>query len=162
MDLTAIPFCFLKTPARNSRPELPPETPARNSRLWLGEHPIIADDFSTPGLRRLDATLTNSALERLESGQCRQRTAGIGFALDEMHKGIVVEPQRKIAKAFWLCGLQLPKHPGNQLGVFVGHTRLGLIPDQGPFHHALLRSRDANWSPINLLDVRRLQKDSAA
>src|ERR1700719_4686978 len=148
MDLTAIPFCFLKSPARTSR-------------LWLGEHPIIADDCSTTGLRRLDATLTNSALERLESGQCRQRTAGIGFALDEMHKGIVVEAQRKIAKAFRLCGLQFRKHPGNQLGVFVGHIRLGLIPDQGSFHRALLRSRGVNWSPINVLDVRRLQKDSA-
>src|ERR1700682_246454 len=149
MDLTAIPFCFLKTPARNCR-------------LWLGEHPIIADDCSTTGLRRLDATLANSALERLESGQCRQRTAGIGFALDEMHKGIVVEAQRKIAKAFRLCGLQFRKPPGNQLGVFVGHTRFGLIPDQGPFHHALLRSRDLTWPPITPPDVRRRQKDSAA
>src|SRR5712671_3532361 len=148
MDLTAIPFCFLKTPARNSR-------------LWLGEHPIIADDCSTTGLRRLDATLTNSALERLESGQCRQRTSGIGFALDVVHKGIVVEAERKIAKAFRLCGLQLRKHPGNQLGVFVGHIRLGLIPYQGPFHPTLLRSCDVNRSPINPLDVRRLQKDSA-
>src|SRR6202165_5437107 len=104
MDLTAIPFCF---------PKLPPETPARNSRLWLGEHPIIADDCSTTGLRRLDATLTNSALEHLESGQCRQRTAGIGFALDEMHKGIVVDAPREIAKAFRLCGLQFRKNPAN-------------------------------------------------
>src|ERR1700676_73858 len=106
------------------------------------QHPIIADDRSTPGLRRLDATLTNSALERLEGGQTRQRTAGIGFALDEMHKGIVVEPQRKIAKAFRLCGLQFRKHPGNQLRVLVGQFRLCLIPDQGPFHHSLHGLRD--------------------
>jgi hypothetical protein len=60
----------------NSRPKL---------RLWLGKHPIISDDRSDAGLRRFDATLTNSDLERLESGQCRQqRTVGIGFALDEM------------------------------------------------------------------------------
>src|SRR5260221_2616 len=112
-------------------------------------------------LRRFDATLTNSDLERLESGQCRQPTVGIGFALDEMHKGLVVETQRKIAKAFRVCGLQFCKHPGNQLGVSVGHIRLSLIPDQGSFHRALLRSRGVNWSPINVLDVRRLQKESA-
>src|SRR5437763_17179263 len=103
------------------RPKTPARIFARDAGLWLVQHPIIADDRNITGLRRLDATLTNSALERLEGGHCRQRAAGIGFALDEMDERTVFQPQRHVADAFRLRRLQFRKYTGNQLSVLVRH-----------------------------------------
>src|SRR3984893_15095661 len=76
-----------------------------------------------------------------------------------MHKRVVVEPQRKIANAFGLRGLQFLKYLGNQLRISVGHSWLGLILDQGPCHDALLiRSCGLELSALDPLDVWRLQR----
>jgi hypothetical protein len=64
VDLATIRFSFLKR------------------CLWFGEHPIIADNGGATELRRFDAALANSSLERLEGGQSRKRTSGIGFGFD--------------------------------------------------------------------------------
>ena len=56
--------------------------------LCFGKHPIIADNCDATGLRRFDATLANSALERLEGIQRGKRGAAF-FRLDQMDKGVV-------------------------------------------------------------------------
>ena len=61
--------------------------------LSLIQHPIIADHAGAAEHRRFDATFANSALKRLEGSQLRQR-AVVGFGLDQMNEGIVVQPQR--------------------------------------------------------------------
>src|SRR5439155_5114595 len=65
----------------------------------------------------------------------------------EMNKRVVLQPQRKIAGALRFCSLQFRKHGRDQISVLVGQLRLGLIPDQGLFHHPLLSVfRDAKSS----------------
>ena len=83
---------------------------------------------------------------------------GIGFALHEMDERIVVQPQRHIADAVRLGGLQFRKHPGNQFGVFVSHFRRGLIPDQGPFHRLLHGSHHVSI-PRTFGRTQRMQAD---
>ena len=69
----------------------------RGTRGGLGQHPVIADNCNATGLRRFNAAFANSALKCLKGFQfCEEISAVLGF--DEMDKGIVVEPQRQIAK----------------------------------------------------------------
>src|ERR1700731_2996983 len=105
---------------------LPPEMRARCSGLT--QHSVIADDRNAAGQWWFDAALTNPALERLESSQCRQSARRIGFSLDEMNEAIVIEPERKVANARWPRGFQFLEYFGDQLRVSVGQLRLGLIP----------------------------------
>src|SRR5258705_3246337 len=132
--------------------------------LWHLKHPVIADDRNTSGNRWLDAPLANSALERLKGGQFRKRAgaiAGVGF--DEMDESAIVKPQRKVANALYLRGLQFLEHACDQLRVSVGQLRLCLIPDQGPFHDSLhgwvSRRGIIAFRPE---DVQRPGEDSAA
>src|SRR5665647_558420 len=79
-----------------------------------------------------------------------------------MHKRIVFEPQRKVANPFGFRSFQFREHASDQLRISVGHLRLGLIPDQGPFHHVLLRVGGAISWLLDPLDVRQPGKDSVA
>src|ERR1700722_7255140 len=88
--------------------------------LRLIEHAIIADDGSTSGLRRLDATLENTALKCLEGCEIRQHARGVGLGFDEMNESTVFDPQRKIADALGLCRLQFGKLLRDQGRVLVG------------------------------------------
>ena len=82
----------------------------RAPRSGLTQHPIIADDRNAAGKRRFKAALANPALECLERGQSRQRIRGIGFNLDEMNKGIILEPQLEITYTLGFGGFQFREH----------------------------------------------------
>jgi hypothetical protein len=82
----------------------------RAQRSGLTQHPIIADDCNAAGERGFNAAIANPALECLESNQSRQGIRGIGFSLDEMNKGVILEPQRKITYALGFGGFQFGEH----------------------------------------------------
>jgi hypothetical protein len=118
----------------------------KSLRLWLIQHPIIANDPETTQLWRLKAAFANPALKSLEGSKARYGAGAIiGFGLDHMDEAVVVEPQRKIANAVGPRGFQFREHACDQLGIPVGHIGLCLIPDQGPFHHSLQRLVFEGW-----------------
>src|SRR6266702_6421667 len=66
----------------------------------FAKHPIITDDYGIVGLRRLEATLLDAALEGAKARQLAQRTAiPRTVAGDEMDEAAVGEPQGEIANA---------------------------------------------------------------
>src|SRR3954469_24665297 len=85
--------------------------PPASEPSGLAQHPIVADNGSTARHRRLDATVPNTVLERLERRQFRQCAGAVlRGALDEMDEGIVLQPQRHIADTVRLRRLQFGKH----------------------------------------------------
>ena len=62
----------------------------------------------------------------LKAARLGSMPAASGCGLDEMNEGAVVEPQRKIAHAFGLCGLQFGKHLGDQRRILSASSGLVL------------------------------------
>src|SRR5580704_3362123 len=114
---------------------LPPEL---SRCLRLTQHPVIADNCNATGLRRFNAAVANPALKGLKGFQFLEEIGAV-FGFDEMDKAIVVEPQRQIAKAIGLRGLQFLEYLCDQPGISVRRLGLCLIPYQGPFHRYLHR-----------------------
>src|SRR5580704_717518 len=95
----------------------------------------MTDDGSIAGLRELNATLFDAALEGPKSLQRGDGMVAV-HALDrgEMDKSAGVELQYHVTRVVRRFGLEFLEHPLDQARVVLHVLRLDLVAHQSPFH----------------------------